>query len=40
MSVLRGVGGVCEMYVFCSGGVESEGMRVLGLGFTNHVGTG
>ena len=27
------------MYVFVSGGVGGEGMRGLGLGFTNHVGT-
>ena len=41
---IRGVGGVCEMYMcLARGGVGGEGgewMRGLGLGFTNPVGTG
>ena len=41
---MRGVGGVCEMCMcLARGGVGGEGgewMRVLGLGFTNPVGTG
>ena len=44
MSVVRGmreVGGVCEMWMcMARGGVGGEMMRGLGLGFTNHVGTG
>ena len=44
MSVVRGVGGVCDMCMcFARGGVGGEGgewMRELGLGFTNPVGTG
>ena len=42
MSVVRGVGGVCDMCM-PRGGVDGEGgerMRELGLGFTNPVGTG
>ena len=42
MSVVRGVGGVCDMCM-ARGGVGGEGgewMRELGLGFTNPVGTG
>ena len=42
MSVVRGVGGVCDMCM-ARGGVGGEGgewMRELGLGFTNHVGVG
>ena len=44
MSVVRGVGGVCDMCMYLGrGGVGGEGgewMRELGLGFTNPVGTG
>ena len=44
MSVVRGVGGVCEMCMCLAwGSVGEEGgewMRGLGLGFTNPVGTG
>ena len=47
MSVVRGmrrVDGVCEMCMCLArggvGGEEGEGMRGLGLGFTNPVGTG
>ena len=44
MSVVRGVGGVCDMCIcLARGGVGGEGgewMRELGLGFTNPVGTG
>ena len=44
MSVVRGVGGVCDMCMcLARGGVGGEGgewMRELGLGFTNPVGTG
>ena len=44
MSVVRGVGGVCDMCMYLArGGVGGEGgawMRELGLGFTNPVGTG
>ena len=44
MSVVRGVGGVCDMCMcFARGGVGAEGgewMRELGLGFTDPVGTG
>ena len=44
MSVVRGVGGVCDMCMcLARGGVVGEGgawMRELGLGFTNPVGTG
>ena len=44
ISVLRGVGGVCDMCMcLARGGVGGEGgewMRELGLGFTNPVGTG
>ena len=43
MSVVRGVGGVCDMCKCLAwGGVGGEGdewMRELGLGFTNPVGT-
>ena len=43
MSVVRGVGGVCDMCMcLAGGGVGGEGgewMRELGLGFTNPVGT-
>ena len=43
MSVVRGVGGVCDMYMcLARGGVGGEGgewMRELGVGFTNPVGT-
>ena len=39
MSVVRGVGGVCDMCL-ARGGVGGEWMRELGLGFTNPVGTG
>ena len=38
MSVMRGVGGVCDMCMFLARG--GEWMRELGLGFTNPVGTG
>ena len=40
--LVRGVGGVCDMFL-AWGGVGGEGgewMRDLGLGFTNPVGTG
>ena len=37
---VRGVGRVCEMCVFGSGRCGDEWLRVLGLGFTNPVGTG
>ena len=41
---MRGVSGVCEIGMCLSrggvGGEGSEWMRGLGLGFTNHVGTG
>ena len=44
MSVLRGVGGVCDMCMCLArgdvGGEGGEWMRELGLGFTNPVGTG
>ena len=44
MSVVRGVGGVCDMCMcLARGGVGADGcewMRELGLGFTNPVGTG
>ena len=44
ISVVRGVGGVCDMCMcLARGGVGGEGgewMRELGLGFTNPVGTG
>ena len=46
MSVVRGLGGVCDMCMYLApGGVGGEGgggewMRELGLGFTNPVGTG
>ena len=44
MSVVRGVGGVCDMYMCLArgrvGGVGGEWMRGLGLGFTNPGGTG
>ena len=44
MSVVRGVGGVCDMCMcLARGGVGGEGgewMRELGLGFTNPVETG
>ena len=44
MSVVRGVGGVCDMSMCLArsgvGGEEGECMRELGLGVTNHVGTG
>ena len=44
MSVVRGVGGVCDMCMCLArggvGGVGGEWMRGLGSGFTNHVGTG
>ena len=44
MSVVRGVGGVCDMCMClaqgCMGGEGGECMRELGLGFTNPVGTG
>ena len=41
MSVVRGVGGVCDMYMCLAlGRVESVGVRALGLGFTNPGGTG
>ena len=42
-SVVRGVGGVgvCDMCMCLAwGGVGGEGVRGLGLGFTNPVGTG
>ena len=42
--MLRGVGGVCDMFMcLARGGVGGERglwMRGLGLGFTNPVGTG
>ena len=38
---MRGVGGVCERIMCLSpGGVGGEGLRGLGMGFTNPVGTG
>ena len=38
---MRGVGGVCEMCIcLARGGVGGEGVRGLGWGFTNPVGTG
>ena len=44
MSVVRGVGRVCDMCMcLARGDVSGEGgewMRGLGLGYTNHVGTG
>ena len=41
MSVVRGVGGVCDMCMcLARGGEGGEWMRELGLGFTNPVGTG
>ena len=44
MSVVRGVGGVCDMCMCLArgvvGGEGGEWMRELGLGFTNPVGTG
>ena len=44
MSVVRGVGGVCDMCMcLARGGVGGEGgewTRELGWGFTNPVGTG
>ena len=44
MSVVRGVGGVCDMCMcLARGGVGGEGgewMRELGLGFTNALGAG
>ena len=44
MSVVRGLGGVCDMCMcLAQGGVGGEGgecMRESGLGFTNPVGTG
>ena len=43
MSVVRGVGGVCDMCVFGSGQCRWRGcewMRELGLCLTNPVGTG
>ena len=44
MSVVRGVGGVCDMCMCLArggvGGEAGEWMRELGLGFTNPVGTG
>ena len=41
MSVVRGVGKVCDMCMcLARGGVGGEWMRELGLGFTNSVGTG
>ena len=44
MSVVRGVGGVCDMCMcLARGGVGGEGgewVRELGLGFNNPVGTG
>ena len=44
MSVVRGVGGVCDLCMrLARGGVGGEGgewMRELGLGFINPVGTG
>ena len=42
MSVVRGVGGVCDMcmYLARGGGEWCEWMRELGLGSTNPVGTG
>ena len=43
MSVVRGVGGVCDMCMCLArggvGGESGEWMRELGLGFTNPVGT-
>ena len=42
ISVVRGVGGVCDMCMCLARGGEEGGewMRELGLGFTNPVGTG
>ena len=41
MSVVRGVGGVCEMCICLARGVlGGVGVSGLGLGFTNHAGTG
>ena len=44
MSVVRGVGGVCDMCMCLTrsgvGGEGGEWMRELGLGFTNPVGAG
>ena len=44
MSVVRGVGGVCDMCMNLDrgsvGGAGGEWMTELGLGFTNPVGTG
>ena len=41
---MRGVGGVCEMYMYLArggvGGERCEWKRGLGLGFTNPVETG
>ena len=38
---MRGVDGVCELCMcLVRGGVGGEGVRGLGLGFTNPVGTG
>ena len=38
---MRGVGGVCEMSVFVSGGIRGDGGEWMrGLGFTNPVGHG
>ena len=44
MSVVKGVGGVCDMCMWLArggvGGERGEWLRELGLGFTNPVGTG
>ena len=40
MSVVRGIGGVCDMCMCLARGGVGEWMRELGLGFTNPVGTG
>ena len=42
MSVVRGVGGVCDKCICLGsgGGVRTEWLRGLGLGFTNPEGTG
>ena len=40
VSGARGVGGVCEMCMCLAHGRVREWMRGLGLGFTNHIGTG